>query len=135
MSYGEPAGLHCSAPPPPPPPAPPPADSWMPNGGPCGINTVSQLGYVVISIDKQREPKTPRGRDWRKSTIWPKSEHNGIRGPTCSCRENYCRPTISWMAPGWESGGWSGGGQMTLNVYVQVSGLYIQTGIAVSFVF
>lgn len=113
--YGEPAGSTVQ-------------DAWM--GGDLWHQYMSQLGYIVISIDN-RGTKTPRGRDWRKSIY-------GQIGILASQDQHEAAKqilnTYSFIDPSrvgmW---GWSGGGQMTLNAMFRYPELY-KTGIAVSFV-
>ncbi len=113
--YGEPAGSTVQ-------------DAWM--GGDLWHQYMSQLGYIVISIDN-RGTKTPRGRDWRKSIY---GQIGILASKDQSEAAKQILKTYSFIDPirvgMW---GWSGGGQMTLNAMFRYPELY-KTGIAVSFV-
>ncbi|SHN08787.1 dipeptidyl-peptidase-4 [Cyclobacterium lianum] len=113
--YGEPAGATVQ-------------DSWM--NGDLWHQYLSQLGYVVISIDN-RGTKTPRGRDWRKSIY-------GQIGILAAKDQYHATKQILSTYDFIDSSrvgiwGWSGGGQMTLNCMFRYPELY-KTGIAVAFV-
>lgn len=91
---------------------------------------LSQLGYVVISVDNRGTPG-PRGRDWRKiiyeqiGILASADQAAAVKALLAS--KSYLDPERvgSW--------GWSGGGQMTLNALFRYPEIY-RTGIALAFV-
>lgn len=113
--YGEPAGSTVQ-------------DSW--SGGDLWHQYLSQLGYVVMSIDN-RGTKTPRGRQWRKSIY---GQIGILASEDQSKAAQKILETYGFLDASrvgiW---GWSGGGQMTLNCMFRYPQLY-KTGLAVSFV-
>jgi dipeptidyl-peptidase-4 len=103
-------------------------DKW--SGGQLWEQYMSQLGYVVMSIDN-RGTKVPRGREWRKSIyeqIGILATHDQAKAATKIFNMfSFIDPERIGM---W---GWSGGGQMTLNCMFRYPEIY-KTGIAVAFV-
>ena len=113
--YGEPAGATVQ-------------DNWM--GGDLWHEYLSQLGYVVMSVDN-RGTNVPRGREWRKC-IYKKIGIISSEDQAAALKE--IEETYSFVDAGrigiW---GWSGGGSSTLNALFRYPDLY-SAGIAVAFV-
>jgi dipeptidyl-peptidase-4 len=103
-------------------------DNW--GGGDLWHQYLSQLGYIVMSIDN-RGTNVPRGRDWRKS-IYRQVGILAAHDQAKAAKEILKRfPFIDSDRVGmW---GWSGGGQMTMNCMFRYPEIY-KTGIAVAFV-
>lgn len=113
--YGEPAGSTVQ-------------DNW--SGGQLWEQYLSQLGYVVMSVDN-RGTRVPRGRAWRKS-IYRQIGILATHDQAKAAKKIF--EMFDFVDPQrvgiW---GWSGGGQMTLNCMFRYPEIY-KTGIAVAFV-
>jgi dipeptidyl-peptidase-4 len=88
---------------------------------------VSQMGYIVISVDNRGTP-APRGREWRKMIYNKLGVLNGA--DQAAAAQAIARgPFVDAKRLGvW---GWSGGGATTLNVMFRTPGVY-RMGMAVA---
>jgi dipeptidyl-peptidase-4 len=88
---------------------------------------VSQMGYIVISVDNRGTP-APRGREWRKMIYNKLGVLNGA-DQAAAAQAIATWPFVDAKRLGvW---GWSGGGATTLNVMFRTPGVY-RMGMAVA---
>jgi dipeptidyl-peptidase-4 len=101
-------------------------DSWG-GGGFLWHLMLSQMGYIVISVDNRGTP-APRGRAWRKSIYKQMGVLNGA-DQAAAARAIAKWPFVDPRRLGvW---GWSGGGSTTLNVMFRTPDVY-RMGMAVA---